>query len=75
MLDGPAAGLAAVDALADDKRLAGYHYLPAVRADLLSRLGRRAEAADAYRAALDLAGNEAERRFLSERLAEAEAEG
>ena len=52
-----------------DGRLAGYRYLPAARADLLRRLGRRAEAADAYRAALDLASNEAERDFLARRLA------
>ena len=53
-----------------DGRLAGYHYLPAVRADLLRRLGRQPEAADAYRAALDLADNDAERSFLAARLAE-----
>ena len=57
-------------ALERDGRLAGYHYLPAIRADLLRRLGRHAEAAAAYRAALDLADNEAERAFLAARLAE-----
>ena len=41
MRDGPAAGLALLDALADDPRLRGYHLLPAARADLLRRLGRR----------------------------------
>jgi RNA polymerase sigma-70 factor (ECF subfamily) len=66
---GPAAALAEVDRLAADPRLAGYRYLPAVRADLLARLGRDAEAADAYRAALALTGNEAERDFLTGRLA------
>ena len=45
MADGPAAGLALVDALAATGELAGYHLLPATRADLLRRLGRRAEAA------------------------------
>ena len=53
-----------------DGRLAGYRYLPAAKADLLRRLGRRAEAADAYRAALELADNEAERDFLARRIAE-----
>jgi RNA polymerase sigma-70 factor (ECF subfamily) len=70
MVGGPAAALAEVEALAGDDRLAGYHYLPAVRADLLRRLDRPAEAADAYRAALDLATNEAERAFLAARLAD-----
>ena len=51
-------------------RLARYHYLPATKADLLVRLGRRAEAAAAYRAALELADNDAERAFLAARLAE-----
>jgi RNA polymerase sigma-70 factor (ECF subfamily) len=68
MVDGPAAALAEVDALAGDDRLAGYRYLPATRADLLRRLGRHAEAADAYRAALALTGNAAEQEFLTERL-------
>jgi RNA polymerase sigma-70 factor (ECF subfamily) len=72
MVEGPEAGLAAVAAIEGDKRLAGYRYLPAVKADLLGRLGRRDEAAGAYRAALDLAANEAEREFLAGRLAEAE---
>ncbi|MGY0002572.1 RNA polymerase sigma factor [Micromonospora sp. I033] len=70
MVDGPAAALAEVDLLAADARLAGYHYLPAIRADLLRRLDRPAEAADAYRAALALVDNEAERAFLTTRLAE-----
>ncbi|MCU7725195.1 RNA polymerase sigma factor [Actinoplanes sp. KI2] len=70
MVDGPAAGLALLDALAADRRLAGYHLLPAARGDLLRRLDRKAEAADAYRQALDLAGNEPERAFLRRRLAE-----
>jgi RNA polymerase sigma-70 factor, ECF subfamily len=68
MVDGPAAALAEVDALAGDDRLAGYRYLPATRADLLRRLGRHAEAADAYRAALALTDNAAEQEFLTERL-------
>jgi RNA polymerase sigma-70 factor (ECF subfamily) len=68
MVDGPAAALAEVDALADDDRLAGYRYLPATRADLLHRLGRHAEAADAYRAALAMTDNQAEQEFLTDRL-------
>ncbi len=70
MADGPAAGLDLLAALEAAGALAGYHLLPATRADLLRRLGRRAEAAAAYRQAHDLAANEAERRFLARRLAE-----
>ncbi|WP_031512295.1 RNA polymerase sigma factor [Streptomyces sp. NRRL F-5123] len=69
MVQGPAAGLALADALDASGALAGYHLLPATRADLLRRLGRTPEAAAAYRAALDLAPTEAERRFLARRLA------
>ena len=68
MVAGPAAALAEVDRLARDDRLAGYPYLPAIRADLLSRLGRHDEAAAAYRDALELTTNEAERAFLRTRL-------
>jgi RNA polymerase sigma-70 factor (ECF subfamily) len=68
MADGPAAALPLVDALRSSGALAGYHLLPATRADLLRRLGRDAEAADAYREALELAGSEAERRFFTRRL-------
>jgi RNA polymerase sigma-70 factor (ECF subfamily) len=50
--------------------LDGYHLLPATRADLLRRLGRFEEAADAYRAALALPASDAEHRYLSRRLAE-----
>ena len=70
MAEGPAAGLALVDALAATGRLASYHLLAATRADLLRRLGRLAEAADAYRQALALAGTGTERRYLARRLAE-----
>ncbi|MEV1170357.1 DUF6596 domain-containing protein [Nonomuraea sp. NPDC049784] len=71
MVHGPQAALEEIDALARDDRLAAYHYLPAIRADLLRRLGRPREAVIAYRAALELADNEAEREFLASRLAEA----
>ncbi|MCW3842203.1 RNA polymerase sigma factor [Micromonospora yasonensis] len=70
MVDGPTAALAEVDALAADPRLAGYHYLPAIRADLLRRLDRPEAAAEAYRTALDLVDNDAERAFLTARLTE-----
>jgi RNA polymerase sigma-70 factor (ECF subfamily) len=69
MADGPAAGLALVDALAATGALAGYHLLPATRADLLRRLDRPAEAAAAYRVALDQVTNETERAYLTRRLA------
>ncbi len=64
-VDGPAAGLALLEGL----DLPGYHLLPATRADLLRRLGRAEEAARHYRAALELAGNAADRAFLADRLA------
>ena len=70
MADGPAAGLELAEALAASGALAGYHLLPATRADLLRRLGRNDEAAAAYREALALAGTGAEQRYLSRRLAE-----
>jgi RNA polymerase sigma-70 factor (ECF subfamily) len=70
MRDGPAAGLELLDTLAADERVRGYHLLPAARADLLRRLGRRAQAAAAYREALTLVGNEPERAYLTRRLAE-----
>jgi RNA polymerase sigma-70 factor (ECF subfamily) len=70
MLDGPAAALPIIEELEEDGRLAGYHYLPAAKADLLVQLGRREEAAHAYRTAIELAGNATERAFLTERLGE-----
>jgi RNA polymerase sigma-70 factor (ECF subfamily) len=66
MADGLEHGLALLDTI----HLPGYHLLPAVRADLLRRLGRHTEAAAAYRHALSLVTNAAERRFLERRLAE-----
>jgi len=68
MVAGPAAALAAVEELEIGGQLAGYQYLPAVKADLLSRLGRRADAAEAYRQALELTDNATERDFLIERM-------
>ena len=68
MADGPERGLALLDALERSGELAGFHLLAAARADLLRRLGRRAEAAEAYREALRTVGNAAERRYLEKRL-------
>jgi RNA polymerase sigma-70 factor (ECF subfamily) len=64
--DGPQAGLDIVDRVALDD----YHYLHATRGELLRRLGRSDEARDAYRRALDIVDDDAERRLLERRLAE-----
>ena len=69
-VDGPARALDLLDALGARRTLAGYHLLPAVRADVLRRLGRRDEARVAYREALALAKLEPERRLLERRLAD-----
>jgi RNA polymerase sigma-70 factor (ECF subfamily) len=71
MSDGPATGLRLLDALAEEGALPAFHLLAAARADMLRRLDRHAEAADAYREALALVGNDPERRFLESRLADA----
>jgi RNA polymerase sigma-70 factor, ECF subfamily len=71
MADGPAAGLDLVADIEASGQLAGYHLVPATRADLLRRLGRWDEAVASYRAARDLAATDAERRYLDRRLAEA----
>jgi RNA polymerase sigma-70 factor (ECF subfamily) len=63
-------GLALMDGLAEEGSLATYPYLHAGRADLLRRLGRHAEAAAAYRHALTMTANRAERSFLEGRLIE-----
>jgi RNA polymerase sigma-70 factor (ECF subfamily) len=68
---GPAEGLAIVESVADSGELRGYHLLPAARADMLRRLGRKPEAASAYEEARDLAGTDAERRYLERRRREA----
>jgi len=64
--DGPSAGLAALEEL----DLPGYALLPATRAELLTRLGRAAEAAAALRESLALPVNDAQRRLLGQRLAQ-----
>ena len=68
MADGPHVALPEIEALERDERLAGYRYLPAAKADMLRRLGRDEEAAAAYRAALALTENAAEREQLHRHL-------
>ncbi|AVA22515.1 RNA polymerase sigma factor [Rhizobium sp. LEGMi198b] len=73
MAEGPEAGLAIVDQLADEPALRGYHLLPSVRGDLLQKLARHEEAKAAFEAAAALAGNQRERDLLMRRAAEAAA--
>ena len=70
MADGPAVGLAMMDGIAASGELDSYPYLHAARADLLRRLERWSEAETAYRRALELTSNGAERAFLEGRLVE-----
>jgi len=70
MADGPAVGLAMMDGIATSGELDHYPYLHAARADLLRRLDRRTEASTAYRRALELTTNGAERAYLARRLSE-----
>jgi RNA polymerase sigma-70 factor (ECF subfamily) len=70
MRDGPAAGLALVDAILARGELADYHLAHAARADLCRRVGALAEARQSYRKALAPSGQAPERRFLERRLAE-----
>jgi RNA polymerase sigma-70 factor (ECF subfamily) len=70
MSQGPQAGLALIERLDRTRSLEGYYLLPAAKADLLRRLGRRADAGREYQRARDLAPSEAERRYLAKRLAE-----
>jgi RNA polymerase sigma factor (sigma-70 family) len=73
MAFGPAAGLEAVDAVAGSPVLRGYHLLPAVRGDLLAKLGRHDEARIEFERAASLTQNEAERSLLRRRAAESVA--
>ena len=73
MARGPAEGLRLLDGLESNAELRDYYLLPAARADLLRRLERWLEAANSYRRALDLAGNESARAFLKRRLREMES--
>jgi RNA polymerase sigma-70 factor (ECF subfamily) len=70
MAQGPEVALDAIAELEEDRRLSRYPYLPAIKADLLRRLGRDEEAVTAYRQALELTENEAERAFLAGRAGE-----
>jgi RNA polymerase sigma factor (sigma-70 family) len=69
MADGPAAGLAIVDAVASEPSMRAYHLLPAVRGDLLDRLGRAAEARAEFERAASLTRNEREKKVLLDRAA------
>ena len=73
MASGPAAGLAVVDALRAEKALARYPHLPAVRGDLLERLGRWDEAAAEFEKAAALTGNDRERTLFRTRAERAAA--
>ncbi|MBB1089507.1 RNA polymerase sigma factor [Lysobacter sp. SG-8] len=73
MADGAAAGLAHLEAHVDATALRDYHLLPAVRGDLLARLGRHAEAREAFEHAASLARNGRERALLHERAAQSGA--
>jgi RNA polymerase sigma-70 factor (ECF subfamily) len=73
MASGPESGLEIIEALEGSGKLAGYHLLPATKADLCRRLGRRDEAAVEYREALSMTTSEAERRYLRGRLEEVAA--
>jgi RNA polymerase sigma factor (sigma-70 family) len=70
MAFGPAAGLELVDELEAEPALANYHWLPSVRADLLARLGRNAEAREAFERAAEMTRNERERELLLQRARE-----
>jgi RNA polymerase sigma-70 factor (ECF subfamily) len=70
MVEGPGAGLELLSAIEPDGALAGYYLLAATKADLLRRLGRRLDAAEAYRRALGLVTTDSERRFLELRINE-----
>jgi RNA polymerase sigma-70 factor (ECF subfamily) len=72
MAEGPHRGLELMEPLAD--RLGRYHLFHAARADLLRRMGRRSESAEAYRRAIELVSNDVERRFLERRLREVAAQ-
>jgi RNA polymerase sigma factor (sigma-70 family) len=70
-LDGPEAALAATEPLLEDRRMAGYHLLGAVRGDLLTRLGRHHQAAAELERAADIAPTRQERQLLLDRMVEA----
>jgi len=72
MAAGPAKGLEVADALASERALEGYPQLPAVRGDLLAKLGRLDEARQAFRHAATLTRNERERTLFLDRAAACE---
>jgi predicted RNA polymerase sigma factor len=74
MAFGPAAGLDLVDALVPEPSLKAYHLLPAVRGDLLRKLGRSEEARAEFERAATLTENARERELLRRRAAECAAE-
>jgi RNA polymerase sigma factor (sigma-70 family) len=75
MAFGPAAGLDLVDAIVSEPSLKAYHLLPAVRGDLLRKLGRSVEARVEFERAASLTDNAVERKLLQRRAAECAAEG
>jgi predicted RNA polymerase sigma factor len=75
MAIGPAAGLELVDALTSEPSLKGYHLLPAVRGDLLAKLGRFEEARAELRCGASLTRNARERKLLLDRAAACGREG
>jgi RNA polymerase sigma-70 factor, ECF subfamily len=72
MAQGPSAGLAAVDRIAAEPALAGYHLLPSVRGDLLMKIGRFIEACEEIRRAITMTQNLREQELLTERLKQIE---
>jgi RNA polymerase sigma-70 factor, ECF subfamily len=75
MAFGPAAGLELVDALRTEPSLEAYHLLPSVRADLLAKLGRNAEARHEFERAASLTDNARERELLLQRAAACDGKG
>lgn len=73
MAEGPGAGLAIIDSLAEAGDLDDYHLMHAARADLFRRAGSATQAAESYRRALALVTNESERRYLERRLGEVQS--
>ncbi|QQN64820.1 RNA polymerase sigma factor [Bradyrhizobium diazoefficiens] len=74
MAEGPQAGLDVLDQIAGEPALSAYHHLPAVRGDLLQKLGRLVEARQAFEAAAHLATNGRERALMQRRAAALEAQ-
>jgi predicted RNA polymerase sigma factor len=75
MAFGPAIGLAITDALNEEPAMRAYHHLPAVRGDLLAKLGRHQEARAEFSRAAELTRNARERELLRKRADESEVAG